>query len=325
MPTNASMSFESHVEVWEARRLSTGRAIDAYEHAAILSMGELLSRARLPVDTPTELVELVRRHQNDPVGGMKALAARMGVHAIELELYRRCWRDVLDAAFDRLLQERAAAMEEKGLDGERIRRHLSEITGWRDRLLSGRVERERRREERRVEETRRQAAEPPPWQADLQRYLALRDALAARPAPRRNPQLRPDGCLMDGRPLLNPVHALAVFEWPVQRIGPRYRRRQADGLPVSLVLFRNAIGGIDHLVIGPQAEALLATLARRRVNGRRLVADLAAQFARESAGEAGSATPQPDLAGLRRGLALLLEQFRARGLVLGSVCDNRAP
>ena len=48
------------------------------------------------------------------------------------------------ARIERLLQERAAAMEAKGLDAERIRRHLSEITGWRDRLLSGRAERERR-------------------------------------------------------------------------------------------------------------------------------------------------------------------------------------
>ncbi|NBU59337.1 MAG: hypothetical protein EBS23_06135 [Betaproteobacteria bacterium] len=179
---------------------------------------------------------------------------------------------------------------------------------------------------------RQLAAEPPPWQADLQRYIALREALAARPSPRRHPRLRPDGCLMDGRPLLNPVHALAVFEWPVQRIGPRYRGRQADGMPVSLVMFRNAIGGIDYLVVGAQAQALLAALVRRRVSGRRLVADLAAQLVGASSGPAagdtgtpGHADSQPDLAGLRRGLALLLEQFRARGLVLGSLCDNRAP
>jgi hypothetical protein len=116
---------------------------------------------------------------------------------------------------------------------------------------------------------------------------------------------------MEGRPLLNPVHVVATFDWPVQRIGPRYRGTQPDGMPVRLALFRNVIGGIDHLVLGDHAEILVAALARRRVNGRRLVADLAEALAQGA-----------DQAGLQRGLALLLERFRARGLVLGALWGN---
>lgn len=156
-------------------------------------------------------------------------------------------------------------------------------------------------------------ADVPPWHDDLQRYQALREALAKRRVPRRHPRLRPDGCLLEGRPLLNPIHVVAGFDWPVQRIGPRHRRRENDGMPVRLALFRNTIGGVDHLVLGAQAEALVAALARRRVTGRRLIADLA----RRLAGEQGA-----DVVGLQRGLALLLEQFRARGLVLGSTSHN---
>ncbi len=159
-------------------------------------------------------------------------------------------------------------------------------------------------------------ADVPPWQADLQRYQALRESLAARPSPRRHPRLRPDGCLLEGRPVLNRLHVLATFEWPVHRIGPRYRGRERDGLPVRLVLFRNAIGGIDHIVLGEHAEVLIADLARRRVAGRRLITDLARRLADQQCADA---------IGLQRGLALLLEQFRARGLVLGSLWDNRAP
>jgi len=158
------------------------------------------------------------------------------------------------------------------------------------------------------------AAEAPPWQADLLRYQALRLELAGRRAARRPARLRPDGCLLDGRPLLNPVHVVATFEWPVQRIGPRYRGRQSDGMPVRLALFRNAIGGIDHLLLGAHAESLVMALARRRASGRRLIADLARELAQGA-----------DQAGLQRGLALLLEQFRARGLVLGAMCDNPPP
>lgn len=159
---------------------------------------------------------------------------------------------------------------------------------------------------------------PPPWHDDLQRYCALRETLAARRVPRRHPRLRPEGCLIDGRPLLNPVHVLATFDWPVQRIGPRYRGQQADGLPVRLVLFRNVIGGVDHLVLGEQAEALLGALSCRRVSGRRLIADLVRARIQDSA-------QGIDPVGLQRGFAVLLEQFRARGLVLGALCDNPAP
>ncbi len=154
---------------------------------------------------------------------------------------------------------------------------------------------------------------PPPWHEDLQRYLALKHALAARRPPRHHPRLRADGCLFEGRPLLNPLHTVAVFEWPVQRIGPRFRGREADGMPVRLALFRNAIGGIDHLLLGQHAEALIAALAQRRVCGQRLINDLSRRLAREEGGE---------LSGLQRGLALLLEQFRARGLVLGSISHD---
>jgi hypothetical protein len=156
-------------------------------------------------------------------------------------------------------------------------------------------------------------ADAPPWCADLLRYRALVAALAQRRLARRPAGLRAGGGLLEGRPVLNPVHLLATFDWPVHRIGPRYRGSERDGLPVRLVLFRNAIGGIEHLVVGAQGEALIAELARRRVTGQRLIDDLVRRLAAEQGADAH---------GLRRGLALLLEQFRARGLVLGSTGHN---
>lgn len=179
-------------------------------------------------------------------------------------------------------------------------------------------------------------AGPPPWQHDLLRYRALCEALAQRRQPRRHPRLRPDGCLLEGRPLLNPVHLVAAFDWPVQRIGPRYRGHSGEGSPVRLALFRNVIGGIDHLLIGAHGEALITALARRRVSGRRLLAELSAELARDRVAECrhdakGGSRRTParavtagEAARLQRGFAVLLEQFRARGLVLGSVWDNDA-
>lgn len=171
--------------------------------------------------------------------------------------------------------------------------------------------------------------EPSPWLLDLERYRALCESLEARRSSRRHPGLRPDGCLLEGRPLLNPVHVVAHFDWPVQRIGPRYRGRVRDGLPTRLALFRNAIGRIEPLVVCHHGEALIAALSRRRVKGRRLLAELSRDLVRQR----GGADAEPCVARadrlaaeamrLQRGLAVLLEQFRACGLVLGSVWDNQ--
>jgi hypothetical protein len=157
--SGSASSFEAHLEAWEARRLVGGRELDSFEHAATLCIGELLARARLPADTPSDLVEILRRHQNDAAGGLKALAQRFGVPVLEVELYRRCWRDVMDAAFDRLLLERTQAMAARGADSAKVRRFAGELSAWRDRLMQERANRERRREERQVEEARRQASE----------------------------------------------------------------------------------------------------------------------------------------------------------------------
>jgi len=175
-----------------------------------------------------------------------------------------------------------------------------------------------------------QAVEPPPWLLDLERYRALCASLEARRWS-GHPGLRPDGCLLEGRPLLNPVHLVAHFDWPVQRIGPRYRGRVRDGLPTRLALFRNAIGRIEPLVICHHGEALIAALSRRRVKGRRLLVELSRDLIRERRGAdadlrfADAAALAAEALRLQRGLAVLLEQFRARGLVLGSVWDNRPP
>lgn len=174
------------------------------------------------------------------------------------------------------------------------------------------------------------AVEPSPWLLDLQRYRALCQSLEARRSSQRHPRLRPDGCLLEGRPLLNPVHLVAHFDWPVQRIGPRYRGRVRDGMPTRLALFRNAIGRIEALVVCHHGEALIAAMSRRRAKGRRLLADLSRDLIRQRCGTDAQAGPhvagrEPSAAEsmrLQRGLAVLLEQFRARGLVLGSVWDN---
>jgi hypothetical protein len=157
----------------------------------------------------------------------------------------------------------------------------------------------------------------PLWQADLDRYRTICEHLQAGPAPRPPAALETGGCLLSGRPWLNPRHVIAEFEWPVQRIGPRFRRKQADGLPVRLLVFRTVVGGVDTLPGCDASVALVDSLARRRVSGRRQLADLACSL-HDSRSVPDAMIPSNEQ-GLQRGLLQLLETFRARGLVLGSL------
>lgn len=145
-----------------------------------------------------------------------------------------------------------------------------------------------------------------PCLADLLRFEALCDDLRVAARPRLPSGLQPGGCLLAGRPLLNPVRIEATFDWPVQRIGPRYRRPAVEGLPVRLLLFRNVVGGVDSLPACDATRALVTSLERRRLSGRRQLEDLAA-------GQGG------DAAAALRGWTALVERLRAAGLVLGAL------
>lgn len=135
------MTYEAHLEGWESQRLSTGRVLSAAEHTAVLSIGDLMSRVRLPSDMPEQLVELLRLHQNDPLGGLKALSQIWKAPAIELDLYRRSWRDVMDAAFQKLLQEKAETLTARDVPPERVHRLVEDLGSWRNRLAVTREER----------------------------------------------------------------------------------------------------------------------------------------------------------------------------------------
>ena len=115
-----TQTLNVYLDAWESKRMSGGRALTNAEHAVVLGVGELVARMRLPTDVATELVDVLRRYQNDAAGALQILAERFETSAIELDLYRRSWRDVHDASFERLLQLRIDSMKSRGATDSKI-------------------------------------------------------------------------------------------------------------------------------------------------------------------------------------------------------------
>ena len=167
-----TQTLNVYLDAWESKRMSGGRALTNAEHAVVLGVGELVARMRLPTDVATELVDVLRRYQNDAAGALQILAERFETSAIELDLYRRSWRDVHDASFERLLQLRIDSMKSRGATDSKIQTFKSEICSWRDQLARTRSE----REQGRVERDRQAAAE----QARIQELEQVRVEAHAR-------------------------------------------------------------------------------------------------------------------------------------------------
>ena len=79
-------TLDAYLDAWESKRMSGGRALTEAEHAVVLEVGELVARLRLPSDVSPELVDILRRHQNDAAGALQILAERFETSAIELDL-----------------------------------------------------------------------------------------------------------------------------------------------------------------------------------------------------------------------------------------------
>ena len=143
-----TQTLNVYLDAWESKRMSGGRALTDAEHVVVLEVGELVARLRLPADVTPELMDILRRFQNDAAGALQFLAERFQTSAIELDLYRRSWRDVHDAAFERLLQLRVSAMQARGADQGKIHNFKTEICSWRDQLARTRRDREQARADR---------------------------------------------------------------------------------------------------------------------------------------------------------------------------------
>ena len=141
----------------------------------------------------------------------------------------------------------------------------------------------------------------PRWLADLARYEWAELAVDVMDV--ATPEHDAQGDLMASAVVLNPARIDVASAWPVHRIGPAWRPRQAE--PTFLVVFRDVQHEVQFSEINAVTARVLALLAQGRT-GQQVFEQLAREVAH----------PDPQaLAGF--GLQLLTN-LRMQGVILGT-------
>jgi hypothetical protein len=123
----------------------------------------------------------------------------------------------------------------------------------------------------------------------------------------------PEGDLLAGRPLLNPVLRVLAYRWPVHRLSPRYKPVEPPAEATFSLAYRDATHRVRFTLINPATARLLTLLQdRRELTGSLALAILESELA----------LPEGALAGHG---ADLLNDLRAQGAILGALLQRRLP
>jgi hypothetical protein len=117
----------------------------------------------------------------------------------------------------------------------------------------------------------------------------------------------PDGDLLTGQPVLNPVMRVLAYRWPVHRLSPRHKLAVPPDEPTFLVAFRDAAWETHFNHINSASAVFLQLLQERPdLSGAAVIEKLAAQLG------------YPDVAALSPFGHQLLLRWRNEGLILGT-------
>lgn len=150
-------------------------------------------------------------------------------------------------------------------------------------------------------------ADYPAFLPELAHYEWVELALDTSDGDRALPPHDPDGDLLAGRPLVNPVLQVLAYRWPVHRLSQRFKPKDAPAEPTFLVAWRDRGLDIRFSLLNPSTARFLALLQENP----ELSGDDAIQLL---ARELGHPTP----AALRQYGTDLLMGWRSEGILLGA-------
>ena len=118
-----------------------------------------------------------------------------------------------------------------------------------------------------------------PFLAELAHYEWLEAALLTDSREIDAAAADPDGDLLDGTPVANPVAVLAQYRYPVHRIAPEYLPSAPPQEATYLVVYRNRADEARFLALNPVSARLLELIqADAGHSGRRMLAMIAAEL-----------------------------------------------
>jgi uncharacterized protein len=160
-------------------------------------------------------------------------------------------------------------------------------------------------------EHEREVADDPPFLLELAHFDWLENAVAIDETRLDDIPVVADGDLLHSRLVLNPVHQLVTYRYPVHAIDSAFRPGTAPPRPTRLLAFRDRAGNFGVLDLNDVAARLFSELSAAAVPVASEVLDT---LARE--------LQHPDPAVVRQGGLQLLERWRARDVILGFAPDG---
>lgn len=101
----------------------------------------------------------------------------------------------------------------------------------------------------------------PPYLAELAHYEWLEMLLDISTDSVDPIVINAEGDLLNGVPVLNPVHRLVQYQWPVTTISADYEPKEPSPTPLHLLLFRDPDFRVHFIEINEPTQLLLAQLA----------------------------------------------------------------
>lgn len=148
-----------------------------------------------------------------------------------------------------------------------------------------------------------------PFLLELAHYEWVEIPLTLADAPIDWQQIDPDGDLLDGTPVLNPVMLLQSYQYPVHRINTAYQPHTPE--PTHLLLIRNPENKIDFIVLNAITARLVQWL-QEGVSARQALTQIAEEIQHSNTEQL-----------LEFGLTLL-HQFQQQHVLLGVASPSTA-
>jgi uncharacterized protein len=114
-----------------------------------------------------------------------------------------------------------------------------------------------------------------------------------------------EGNLLTGRPALNPVLGNLHYDWPVHRIGPKFKPKEKE--ETFLLVFRDAEEKVRFMAINAVTARLIVLLENGELSGREALELVALEL------------NHPDAGAVQKYGATLLEQLSEQGAILGTL------
>lgn len=108
----------------------------------------------------------------------------------------------------------------------------------------------------------------PDYLRHLAHYEWVELALDVSPRDSEVPDTDPEGDLVAGRPVVNPVSLLLEYPYAVHRIGPEYRPRPTQRETTHILAFRNHADRVRFIVLNPVSARLVALVREGRLTGK---------------------------------------------------------